>query len=111
MLQVQPDGTLYVDADMAIRNVAVIAETAIDLAVAFKPHGFGIETNQFQELLATEIGRQLNERRIPLETAPTGQPGGGRRTEVGRDLPTCPAAGFGTGVPHRGHGSGRAGDA
>ena len=61
-VQLQPDGMLYVDADLAVRNVAVIAERALEINRGFAPHGFGIEINQFQELLATEINRLSRER-------------------------------------------------
>jgi len=64
------DRTLYVDADLAIRNVSVIAETALEINQTFAPDAFAVETNQFQELLAIEIHRLAEERRmrIPLWT-------------------------------------------
>ena len=70
MLQYQTDGTCYVDADLLVRNVSVIAETALELCRWFQPDGFAVEVNQFQELLATEINRLAIERRayIPLYT-------------------------------------------
>lgn len=66
MLQVQPDGMLYVDADLEVRNLAVVAETALELGRAFAPDGFAVEINQFQELLASEIDRLCVERNLPL---------------------------------------------
>ncbi len=66
MLQVQPDGTLYVDANLDKRNVAVISATALELGKVFRPDGFAIEINQFQELLATEINRLGLERNVSL---------------------------------------------
>ena len=70
MLQLMADGTCYVDADLAVRNVSIIAETALELCRSFQPDGFSIEVNQFQELLATEINRLAMERRmyLPLYT-------------------------------------------
>jgi predicted phage terminase large subunit-like protein len=65
-LQLMGDGVCYVDADLSIRNVAVIAETALELSRAFQPDGFAVETNQFQELLATEMNRLAQARRIGL---------------------------------------------
>jgi predicted phage terminase large subunit-like protein len=62
MLQVAPDRTAYIDADLDIRNISVIVERALDLGRTFNPHGFMIETNQFQELLASEIERRCFER-------------------------------------------------
>jgi predicted phage terminase large subunit-like protein len=57
MVQLQNGGPLYIDADLEIRDVSVIAERAVHWMSTFRPHGFGVETNQFQELLAGEIGR------------------------------------------------------
>jgi predicted phage terminase large subunit-like protein len=66
LVQLQPDGTIFVDADMAVRNVVVISETALELQRQFRPDGFAVETNQFQELLATEINRLGQERGIHM---------------------------------------------
>lgn len=66
MLVVGGDGTLYVDANLDIRNISVIVETALELQQTFRADGFGVETNQFQELLATELTRVANERCVPL---------------------------------------------
>jgi predicted phage terminase large subunit-like protein len=66
LLQFMADGTCFVDADLGIRNVSIIAETALELCRSFQPDGFAIETNQFQELLATEIDRLARERRWPI---------------------------------------------
>lgn len=60
------DGVFYVDADLAIRNCAIIAETALQLQRQFRPDAFGIEVNQFQQLLADEINRLSRERAIPM---------------------------------------------
>ena len=57
MAQLQPGGPFYIDADLEQRNVAEIAERAVFLMSTFRPHAFGVETNQFQELLAGEIER------------------------------------------------------
>ena len=66
MLQFMIDGVCYVDADLLVRNVSVISETALELCRSFQPDGFAIETNQFQELLASEISRLAIERRCPM---------------------------------------------
>jgi predicted phage terminase large subunit-like protein len=57
MVQLQQGGTLYVDADLEQRDVSAIASRAVALLDSFRPHAFGVETNQFQELLAHEIRR------------------------------------------------------
>jgi predicted phage terminase large subunit-like protein len=61
MMTVTSDRTAYIDADLEVRNVSLIVERAIDIARLFRPDGFMIETNQFQELLATEIARSSAE--------------------------------------------------
>ena len=66
MLVVGGDGTLYVDANLDIRNISVIVETALELQRTFVADGFAVETNQFQELLATELNRVANERGMHL---------------------------------------------
>ncbi len=66
MILITRDGTMYVDADLAVRNVAVMVETAIELARVFRPDGFAVETNQFQELLAGELQRVAKERNVGI---------------------------------------------
>jgi predicted phage terminase large subunit-like protein len=55
---------------MAIRNTTVISETAIEIQRRFQPDWFGVEVNQFQQLLADNIRQLANERRVlvPLYT-------------------------------------------
>ena len=48
---------VYVDADLAIRNTAMIIETALEIQRHFKPDWFGVEVNQFQQLLADDLQR------------------------------------------------------
>jgi predicted phage terminase large subunit-like protein len=63
MMQVMPaERSAYIDADLEVRNIALIVDRAIDLTRTFQPNGFMIETNQFQELLAAEIARRGGER-------------------------------------------------
>ena len=66
MLAVSMDGTLYLDADLDRRNTKLIVETAMEINRTFKPDALGIETNQFQELLADEIVRTSMERGVML---------------------------------------------
>jgi predicted phage terminase large subunit-like protein len=61
MLVVGLDGTLYVDADLALRNTSVIVEDALAIQRWFGANGFGVETNQFQSLLADEMDRRAVE--------------------------------------------------
>jgi predicted phage terminase large subunit-like protein len=59
-------GTIYVDADLAIRNTAVIAETAVEIQRTFRPDWFGVETNQFQQLLADDLQRLGDQRGVMM---------------------------------------------
>jgi predicted phage terminase large subunit-like protein len=64
------NGVVYVDADLSIRNTSVISHTAVEIQREFQPDWFGVEANQFQQLLAEDIQRQADQRRImmPLYT-------------------------------------------
>jgi len=64
------DGVAYVDADMAIRNTTIITEVAVELQRQFQPDWFGVEVNQFQQLLADDLRRRGDEQGImmPLYT-------------------------------------------
>jgi predicted phage terminase large subunit-like protein len=64
MLVVSKDGTCYVDADMDRRDTSLIVEQALEINRVFRPDGFGIEVNQFQQLLADELERRGRERAI-----------------------------------------------
>jgi len=57
MLHLKPGGPFFVDADLEHRDISLIAQRAVELMSTFRPHAFGVEINQFQELLAGEIGR------------------------------------------------------
>lgn len=61
MLVVDVDGTLYVDADLSIRNTSVIVEDALQIQRSFCADGFLIEANQFQFMLADEMTRRAQE--------------------------------------------------
>ena len=65
-LQLTRHGEMYVDADIEIRNVQLIVEKAVELCADFRPCAFIVETNQFQELLATEIARVGASRKVEM---------------------------------------------
>lgn len=44
-------GVIYIDADLRRRDVAAIAADGVEHCLDWKPEGFGVEINQFQELL------------------------------------------------------------
>ncbi len=59
-------GTLYVDADLAIRNTSIITDTAVEIQHTFRPDWFGVEANQFQELLADDLMQRGEERGVTM---------------------------------------------
>jgi predicted phage terminase large subunit-like protein len=60
------DGTLEVDAHLQRITTNIIVEQAIDIQRRFQADAFGVETNQFQELLADEIANVSQARGIML---------------------------------------------
>jgi predicted phage terminase large subunit-like protein len=62
VLMFTEDGKLYIDADLQIRNTALIVETAIELQRRYQADWFGVEVNQFQQLLANDLRRVAHER-------------------------------------------------
>ena len=66
------DGTLYVEADLKRRTVERIVEDGIAFAERLQEttgktlDGFGVEADQFQELLAVDFSRVTRERGIQL---------------------------------------------
>jgi predicted phage terminase large subunit-like protein len=59
ILGVSGEGLLYIDADLARRATPEIVATGAELARTFRPDAFGIETNQFQQLLADELAAEF----------------------------------------------------
>lgn len=58
MLALHLNGTMYVDADLRRRDVWRIVEDGIQIAKWFQPHAFGVEVNQFQEMLIRPFSEQ-----------------------------------------------------
>ena len=54
MVAMDFDGKVWVDADMARRDTSQILRDGIRLAKGFRPHAVGVESNQFQEVLAND---------------------------------------------------------
>ena len=50
------DQVLYVEADLQRRPTPQIVADGVELVQQFKPDGFAIETNQFQELMIAVRG-------------------------------------------------------
>jgi predicted phage terminase large subunit-like protein len=57
-------GLLYVEADLARRPTPEIVATGAEICRGFAPHAFGVESNQFQELLAGEFEAEFQRRGI-----------------------------------------------
>ena len=53
------DGTLYIDAEIARMPVHQIVDLSADLCRQWNPDIFGVEVNQFQELLRDEIEKKF----------------------------------------------------
>ena len=59
-LTVDRRGILYVEADMERRPVEKIVDDGVALCEAFRPDAFGVESNQFQELLGEDLAEALD---------------------------------------------------
>jgi len=70
LLQVGPDGRFYVDADLAVRNTQTLIDQALEIHRQFSPDWFGIEVNQFQQLLADQMAQAARQRGIVLPVYP-----------------------------------------
>ncbi|MGQ9606568.1 MAG: phage terminase large subunit [Thermogutta sp.] len=57
-----PSGELYVEADLARRSVDQMVEDAADWCLKHGVQAFGVEANQFQELLAEPLTRAFRAR-------------------------------------------------
>lgn len=55
ILGIQPAGVVYVEADMARRPTPQMVADGVALCVRHRPDAFGVEANQFQELLCGEL--------------------------------------------------------
>jgi len=73
MLGVDRQGVMYVEADLARRPTPQIVADGVELLRRFRPDVFGVEVNQFQDLLAgqfeVELRRQgvLDARPVPID--------------------------------------------
>jgi predicted phage terminase large subunit-like protein len=55
MLGVDYQGVLHVEADLARRATPEMVAAGVETCRTFRPDAFGVETNQYQELLAAEF--------------------------------------------------------
>jgi predicted phage terminase large subunit-like protein len=61
-----PKGVMYVEADLQRRPTPQIVADGVEMVRDFRPDGFAIEVNQFQELLLVDFQRAGQEQRIVL---------------------------------------------
>ncbi|MCO6045754.1 hypothetical protein NG895_17795 [Aeoliella sp. ICT_H6.2] len=69
MLGIDADGVLYVDADLARRPTPVMVTDGVAICERFRPAVFGVEANQWQDLLADEFAAEFR-RQGQLQIAP-----------------------------------------
>lgn len=65
LLGLTKDGNLWCDADMTRRKIPVIIDDGLRMVREFQPQAFAVETNQFQQLLASEFIRVAKARAMP----------------------------------------------
>jgi predicted phage terminase large subunit-like protein len=61
-LGVDGAGTMFVEADLARRPTTAMVADGVAHCAAFQPQALGVESNQFQHLLAEEFERELTAR-------------------------------------------------
>ena len=57
---------MYVEADLQRRPTPQIVAEGVEMVKQFRPDGFAIETNQYQELLCVDFKREAEQRRLLL---------------------------------------------
>jgi predicted phage terminase large subunit-like protein len=57
-------GIVYVEADMDRRPTTRMVADGVALILRFRPQAFGVEANQYQELLCTEFSAELARRKV-----------------------------------------------
>lgn len=65
MLAVDRRGIVYLDANLARRPTPQIVSDGVELCRQFRPDVFGVEVNQFQELLEAEFIAELTRQNMP----------------------------------------------
>lgn len=61
-LAVDREGILYVEAELARRSVPEIIADGVEIYCRFRPDAFGVEANQFQELLGAQFEAEFQRR-------------------------------------------------
>jgi predicted phage terminase large subunit-like protein len=66
LLGIDAHDVAYVEADLARRPTPEMVEAGVLICNRFRPHAFGVEANQFQELLKGEFERAFRERHVRI---------------------------------------------
>jgi predicted phage terminase large subunit-like protein len=64
LLGIDPGGVLYVEGDLARRPTPQMVADGVALCLRFRPNAFGVEANQFQELLCGEFTAEFGRQRV-----------------------------------------------
>jgi predicted phage terminase large subunit-like protein len=70
MIMLDVDGVMWIDAVLERLDVRQIIDRGLALARSFRPHAFGVEANQFQEVLCHIFQDRLREENFYLPLAP-----------------------------------------
>jgi hypothetical protein len=66
LLGIDRHDVLYVEADMERRPTPVMVDDGVRIVSRFVPDGFGVEANQYQELLIEEFTRAFREKKVRM---------------------------------------------
>jgi predicted phage terminase large subunit-like protein len=64
LVGIDPGGVVYVEADLARRPTPQMVADGVALCLRFRPDAFGVEANQFQELLCGEFAAEFARRGV-----------------------------------------------
>jgi predicted phage terminase large subunit-like protein len=64
LLGIDAAGVMFVEADLARRATPQMVADGAALCGRFRPHIFGVEVNQYQELLAGELAAELERQQL-----------------------------------------------
>jgi predicted phage terminase large subunit-like protein len=59
LLGIDPAGQIFLEADLARRPSPQMVTDGVELCHRFQPHAFGLESNQFQELLGADFAAEF----------------------------------------------------
>jgi predicted phage terminase large subunit-like protein len=77
-------GVAYVEADLARRATPDMVADGVELFQRFRPHAFGVESNQYQELLVGEFAAECRRRQQPVFEAGPIENYAGKRLRIRR---------------------------